>query len=121
MRSMGRGDSKGPTVLWSGFQGRSARRAEKLRSGRGLFLAVGRLPFRRIAVLQERISFLLTRPVGRPPKRPVVWHYDFTCQAASWDRPRRVVAKIEWHEGELFPRVGGGCTKGSLRRNPNQD
>ena len=57
-------------------------------------------------VLRDRISFLLTRPVGRPPKKPIVWHYDFTYQAASWDRPRRVVAKIEWHEGELFPRVG---------------
>jgi hypothetical protein len=27
-------------------------------------------------------------------------------QAASWDRPRRVIAKIEHHLGELFPRVG---------------
>jgi hypothetical protein len=25
-------------------------------------------------------------------------------QAVSWDKPRRVVAKIEWHFGELFPR-----------------
>ena len=57
-------------------------------------------------MLKERISFLLTRPVGRPPKKPIVWHYDFIYQATSWNRPRRVVAKIEWHEGELFPRVG---------------
>jgi hypothetical protein len=27
-------------------------------------------------------------------------------QAASWDTARRVVAKVEWHQGELFPRVG---------------
>jgi hypothetical protein len=27
-------------------------------------------------------------------------------RAASWDRPRRVIAKIEHHLGELFPRVG---------------
>jgi hypothetical protein len=27
-------------------------------------------------------------------------------QAGSWDQPRRVVAKIEWHAGELFPRIG---------------
>ena len=26
--------------------------------------------------------------------------------AASWEKPRRVVAKVEWHFGELFPRVG---------------
>jgi hypothetical protein len=25
---------------------------------------------------------------------------------ASWDKPRRVLAKVEWHPGELFPRVG---------------
>ncbi len=25
---------------------------------------------------------------------------------ASWTTPRRVVAKVEWHPGELFPRVG---------------
>jgi len=30
----------------------------------------------------------------------------FQYQAASWDRPRRVIAKIEHHLGELFPRVG---------------
>lgn len=27
-------------------------------------------------------------------------------KAASWDKPRRVVAKVDWHPGELFPRVG---------------
>ncbi len=27
-------------------------------------------------------------------------------QAASWDRPRRAIAEIEHHLGELFPRVG---------------
>jgi hypothetical protein len=31
---------------------------------------------------------------------------DFEYQAASWDKERRVIAKIEWHPGELFPRVG---------------
>jgi hypothetical protein len=31
---------------------------------------------------------------------------DFEYQAASWDKPRRVIAKVEWHPGELFPRVG---------------
>ena len=24
----------------------------------------------------------------------------------SWKKPRRVVAKVEWHPGELYPRVG---------------
>ena len=31
---------------------------------------------------------------------------DFEYQAASWDKERRVIAKIEWHPGELFPRIG---------------
>ena len=30
----------------------------------------------------------------------------FICQAGSWGKKRRVVAKVEWHPGELFPRVG---------------
>jgi hypothetical protein len=30
----------------------------------------------------------------------------FTYQAGSWTKPRRVIAKVEWHPGELFPRVG---------------
>ena len=57
-------------------------------------------------VLQEHIKHLLKRPVGRPPKKPIVWYHDFQYQAGSWNRPRRVVAKVEWHRGELFPRVG---------------
>ena len=58
------------------------------------------------AVLQERIGHLLTRPVGRPPKKPQVFFASFSYQAQSWTRPRRVVAKVEWHQGELYPRVG---------------
>jgi hypothetical protein len=57
-------------------------------------------------VLQREIAPLLTRPVGRPSNAPVVWYADFLYQAQSWDRARRVVAKVEWHKGELFPRVG---------------
>ena len=30
----------------------------------------------------------------------------FRYQAGSWIKPRRVVAKVEWHPGELYPRVG---------------
>ena len=57
-------------------------------------------------VLQREIAPLLRRPVGRPPKRPVIRYDDFWYQAGSWNRARRVVAKVEWHRGELFPRVG---------------
>ena len=58
------------------------------------------------AVLMKRIGHLLTRPVGRPPKKPIVLYHGFTYQAQSWDKPRRVVAKVKWYQGELFPRVG---------------
>ncbi len=58
------------------------------------------------AILHDRIEHLLTRPVGRPPKQPIVLYESFQYQAASWDKSRRVVVKIEWHASELFPRVG---------------
>jgi hypothetical protein len=57
-------------------------------------------------VLHEEISYLLTRPVGRPPKKPIVYFTCFEYRAATWTKPRRVVAKVEWHRGELYPRVG---------------
>ena len=57
-------------------------------------------------ILQGHIEHLLIRPVGRPPKKPIVQYHSFRYQAASWEQSRRVVAKVEWHEGELFPRVG---------------
>jgi len=56
-------------------------------------------------ILHDHIEHLLTRPVGRPPKKPVVVYHSFHYQAASWKKSRRVVAKVEWHAGELFPRV----------------
>ena len=63
-----------------------------------------RLPANR--VLQERIGYLLQRPVGRPPNDVRRSHANFTYQAGSWTKSRRVVAKVEWHPGELYPRVG---------------
>ena len=57
-------------------------------------------------VLQERIGYLLTRPVGRPPNHVRRSYANFHYQAGSWSKPRRVVAKVEWHPGELIPRVG---------------
>ena len=57
-------------------------------------------------VLQRKIEHLLTRPTEGPSPKPIVSHHDFTYQAQSWNVSRRVVAKVEWHQGELFPRVG---------------
>jgi hypothetical protein len=56
--------------------------------------------------LVQDIEELLTRPVGRPSHKPVVWYKGFLYRAASWETARRVVAKVEFHAGELFPRVG---------------
>jgi len=57
-------------------------------------------------ILQDRIGYLLKRPVGHPPNTVRRSYASFSYQAASWTMPRRVVAKVEWHPGELYPRVG---------------
>jgi hypothetical protein len=57
-------------------------------------------------VLQRTIEHMMTRPVGRPSQKPKVFYHSFDYQAQSWNQPRRVVSKIEWHAGELFPRIG---------------
>ena len=48
-------------------------------------------------VLERQIEDLLTRPRGRPSHAPLVRYRSFHYQAASWDRPRRVIAKVEHH------------------------
>src|SRR6267143_1493700 len=58
------------------------------------------------SVLQDKIGYLLKRPVGRPPLEVRRYYASFSYQAQSWKKPRRVVAKVEWHPGELYPRVG---------------
>ena len=58
------------------------------------------------AVLQREIAHLLVRPTEWPSPKPIFSYHDFVYQAQSWDVSRRVVAKVEWHQGELFPRVG---------------
>ena len=60
-----------------------------------------RLPANR--VLQERIGYLLKRPVGRPSNHVRRSQANFTHRAGTWTKPRRVVAKVEWHPSELYP------------------
>lgn len=77
------------------------------------YLYAIRLPANEVP--ERQIESLLTRPVGRPSKKPVVWYYDFLYQAGGWDKPRRVVViKVEHHQGEPYPRVGFIVT--NLRR-----
>ena len=71
--------------------------------GEGIKYAI-RLPANH--VLQERIGYLLKRPVGRPSLDVRRSYANFTYQAGSWTKPRRIVAKVEWHPSELYPRVG---------------
>lgn len=56
--------------------------------------------------LERDIAELLTRPPGRPSSKPVVRYKSFLYQAESWKKARRAVSKVEFHAGELFPRVG---------------
>jgi hypothetical protein len=70
---------------------------------RGISYAI-RLPANQ--VLERKVVHLLMRPAEWPSQGPVVYCHDFMYQAQSWDCLRRVVAKVEWHRRELFPRVG---------------
>ena len=67
--------------------------------------------------LHDRISWLTKRGPGRPPHHIVRRYTSFRYRAKSWSKPRRVVAKVEFHPGELFPTVGFIVTNRSL---PNE-
>ena len=56
--------------------------------------------------VELEIEDILFRPPGRPSCKPLVRYKSFRYQAKSWTTPRRIVAKVEHHRGELFPRVG---------------
>ena len=58
------------------------------------------------SVLQGKIGHLLKRSVGRPPQKVRRCYASFSYRAQSWNKSRHVVAKVEWHPGELYPRVG---------------
>lgn len=67
------------------------------------------------AALRRHLKGHLARPVGRPPKSgPRVKLVEFRYRAKSWSRPRRVICKIEWHDGELFPRINFVVTNSRL-------
>ena len=53
--------------------------------------------------LELDIEDILFRPPGRPSCKPLVRYKSFRYQAKSWTTPRRIVAKVEHHRGELFP------------------
>ena len=59
----------------------------------------------------------MKRRPGRPPNHVVREYTSFHYRAKSWSKPRRVVAKVEFHPGQLFPTVGFIVTNRSL---PNE-
>ena len=67
--------------------------------------------------LYDQIGWLTKRRPGRPPDHVVCHFTNFHYLAKSWSKPRRVVAKVELHPGELFSRVGFIATNRSL---PNE-
>jgi len=64
--------------------------------------------------LEWEIAELRMRPPGRPSHKPLVRYKSFWYQAGRWAQPRRIVAKVEHHASELFPRVGFIVTNLSL-------
>jgi len=57
--------------------------------------------------LKNLIESHLERPTGNLLKSGIEEKFiDLSYQAGSWEKPRRVVCRIAWHESELFPRIG---------------
>ena len=63
-------------------------------------------------ILQERIGHLLTRPIGRPPNEVRRSYANFTYQAGSWTKSRRVVRQ---------GRMASGRTLSACRLYSNQN
>jgi hypothetical protein len=54
-------------------------------------------------ILHEKVKHMLTRPVGRPPKKPIILYHSFRYQAASWKiaRQDRVACGRAFSAGQL--------------------
>ncbi len=57
-------------------------------------------------MLERHIEHLLTRPEMEADGKPDVRYQNFQYQAASWAKPRHVVAKVTWFPEQLFPAIG---------------
>jgi hypothetical protein len=107
--------SKGTRISFRGDAAFATPSVYDYLESQGIDYAI-RLPANQI--LQGQIAHLLKRPVGRPSHTVRRLYSTFRYQAGSWAKPRRVVAKVEWHLGELFPRVGFIITN-TARRSRN--
>ena len=67
----------------------------------------GECPYRfRDMVYPVKTIWILSLLELRDGLMLVLWLTILPMVAGSWDQPRGVVAKVEWHQEELFPRVG---------------
>ena len=57
-------------------------------------------------MLNPHLQVGTVEPDGRGAPEVSVDGRTWRCRAQSWSRSRRIVAKVEWHPGELYPRVG---------------
>jgi hypothetical protein len=57
-------------------------------------------------VLQDRIRYLLKRPVGRPPHEVRRYYASYSYQAQSWKKRRRIVAKVRGYPDADRPTAG---------------
>jgi hypothetical protein len=53
-------------------------------------------------------------PAGGPSSQVGGQGVGLPLRARSWDKPRGVVCKVQWHTGELFPRVGYIVTNSTM-------
>ncbi len=54
------------------------------------------------AALDRLAAPFMKRPPGRRPAEPRMWLHELRYQAASWDRPRRVILVVKEREGDLL-------------------
>jgi hypothetical protein len=57
-------------------------------------------------VLERHIEHLMIRPVFGANERADARYHEFEYQAASWAKPRRIVAKVTWFPDRLLPALG---------------
>jgi len=55
---------------------------------------------------QKKRRYIQRDPWADPERDPVIKYVSFQYRAGSWEKERRIVAKIEHHQGETFPRIG---------------
>ena len=71
-------------------------------------------------VLVDKISEHLIRPKNGESSLDEIQriYVEFQYKAESWEKERRVVAKIEWHPGELIPKLGFIVT--NMKKKPEE-